>query len=79
MLMQISASATESDSPLRSVRLAHGQSLRDLAEATAIDVGTLSRLERGLRPLRVNQLFLIAQALGIRDLANRLAPFVRER
>lgn len=66
------------DNPLRSVRHAHGMSLHDLAKETDIDAGTLSRLERGLRPLRVSQLHAIARALGLRELADRLAPFIHE-
>ena len=53
-------------------------SLHDLAKETDIDAGTLSRLERGLRPLRVSQLHAIARALGLRELADRLAPFIHE-
>ncbi|HYS05865.1 MAG TPA: helix-turn-helix transcriptional regulator [Candidatus Dormibacteraeota bacterium] len=51
-------------SPLRIFRVAAGLTLDDLAGPTGIDNGTLSRLERGLRPLSVEQVQKIIAAIG---------------
>jgi transcriptional regulator with XRE-family HTH domain len=65
-------------SALQQMRRIQGMSLAELTSRTGIDTGTLSRLERGLRPLRVSQLYAICLATDERNLAERLAIFVQE-
>jgi transcriptional regulator with XRE-family HTH domain len=60
------------------MRRIKGMSLAELTAASGIDTGTLSRLERGLRPLRVTQLYTICLATGESDLAELLKDFVQE-
>ena len=69
---------SHSISGLRQLRRIKGMSLADLSTGTGIDTGTLSRLERGIRPLRVSQLLAICLATGERDLAERLQLFVQD-
>jgi transcriptional regulator with XRE-family HTH domain len=63
---------------LRKLRERRGVSLPWLADETGIEKGNLSRIERGLQPLRVTQLHKIAEALGVTSLAEALDPYVEE-
>ncbi len=63
--------------PLRAVRQAQGLSLRDVAVRARIDVGALSRIERGQARLSLEHLARLAKVLGLRDLTRLLEPFVR--
>jgi len=65
--------------PLRAVREAHGLGLNQVARLAHIDPGYLSRAERGLQRLSIPALYRVAQALGLRDLTRRLAPYVQGR
>ena len=49
---------------LRSLRLAHGWSIDDLAERAHISASTISRLETGRRRLALDHLVVLARALG---------------
>jgi transcriptional regulator with XRE-family HTH domain len=61
--------------PLRSVRIAHGLSLRETAERAGIDPGHLSRVERGQRGLSVDSLGRLAEVLNLPELVRMLAPY----
>lgn len=65
---------------LRAWREAHGISLRTLErlDPEHLQRWRTSRLERGLRPLRVDVLAAYAQALGRPDLVKALRPFTDE-
>lgn len=69
----------ESDkiTPLRAVRLAAGQKLEDVAAAIGIDVGTLSRIERG-EPTSATTAAKIANHFG-RGLIDELRILYPER
>lgn len=69
----------EDPSSLRDIRKARGQSLRDISDRTGIHKSQLSRFERGEGGLSLNALHRLARALGNSDLADQLAPYVRER
>ncbi len=49
---------------LRSVRLAHGLSLREAARRAHIDPAHLSKVERGQKSLSVDSLHRLAKVLG---------------
>ena len=72
--MQISP-RTRKPPPLRQVRVARGLSLRQVARAAAIDIGHLSRVERGEARLSYEALVRVARVLELRELAKLLAPF----
>ncbi|WP_238445860.1 helix-turn-helix domain-containing protein [Salsipaludibacter albus] len=61
---------------LRQLRADRGLTLRDVAEAAAMDVSTLSRLESGKRRLAVDHLPGLASALGV-TVDELLGPTVR--
>ncbi len=61
---------------LRAVREAQGLGLREVARRAGIDPTQLSRVERGKASLSVPALQRLAAALGLRDLARLLRPYV---
>lgn len=50
---------------LRTVRLAQGRSVREVAAAAGVDPAALSRIERGLRQPRADTLRRICAVLGL--------------
>jgi transcriptional regulator with XRE-family HTH domain len=62
-------------SVLRAVRVAQGLTLPQVAERAGIDVGHLSRVERGMAGLSISSLRRLATVLPLGDLERRLAPF----
>jgi transcriptional regulator with XRE-family HTH domain len=64
--------------PLRAVRRAHGLGLREVARLAEIDVGHLSRVERGERTLSLPALLRLARVLDLRELASFLEQYVRD-
>lgn len=62
-------------STLRTVRLAQGLSLRQVAEKARVDVGQLSRVERGQAGLSLDALARLADVLGLRELSRLLEPY----
>jgi transcriptional regulator with XRE-family HTH domain len=65
--------------PLRAIREGQGLTLRYVADSAGLDVGHLSRIERGQAGLSIESLARLAKVLGMRDLSRRLEPFrVRE-
>ena len=64
--------------PLRMVREARGMSLREVARKADLDPTFLSRVERGEDRLSVRSLNRVARALGLRELAKLLGPWVKD-
>jgi transcriptional regulator with XRE-family HTH domain len=64
---------------LRLLREQQNRSLSSVAKEVGLDKGSLSRIERGQRPLRVSQLVRIARALGQHIVVETLRPFVEEQ
>ena len=62
-------------SQLRIVREAQGLSLRRVSHDAEIDLGHLSRVERGQAGLSIDALARIASVLGLRQLAEMLEPY----
>jgi transcriptional regulator with XRE-family HTH domain len=62
--------------PLARLRILKGLTQEQLAVSTGIDRGELSRIERGIRPLRPLRLASIAQVLGYTP--DELAAQLRE-
>jgi transcriptional regulator with XRE-family HTH domain len=65
--------------PLRTVREAQGLSLRQAAQLAGVDIGHLSRVERGEASLSLDALARLAEVLSLRSLAELLHPYRRER
>ncbi len=65
--------------PLRAVRMAHGMTLRTVAERSGIDPGHLSKVERGQKQLSIESLHRLAVVLELSELAKLLAPYVSDR
>jgi transcriptional regulator with XRE-family HTH domain len=65
---------------IRSTRQAHNVSLGKLAkkDPQRFEKSRWSRIERGLHGLSVEDLYAFAVALGMRELARALRPFVTE-
>lgn len=66
---------------IRQARLEKGLILRDVANATGLSVGFLSRLERGERTdLMLSNAVAICEALGIPlgQLASKMMPLTRD-
>jgi transcriptional regulator with XRE-family HTH domain len=63
------------ETPLRTIRKAHGLSLAEVAEKSGVAKSTLSRLERGLHRPRADTLAKIAKALGLSELDDLLKPW----
>jgi transcriptional regulator with XRE-family HTH domain len=55
--------------------VAQGLTLPEVAERAGIDVGHLSRVERGMAGLSIGSLRRLAMVLPLGDLERRLAPF----
>ena len=64
--------------PLRGVRQGLGISVRELSRRTGLDATFLSRVERGEEHLSTRSLEKVARALGLRDLARLIGPWVRQ-
>jgi transcriptional regulator with XRE-family HTH domain len=62
--------------PFRTVRIAHGLSLRETARRSNMDPGHLSKVERGQAGVSVEQLKRLADVLGLNELSKLLAPYV---
>ena len=62
--------------PLREVRRANGKGLREVARATDIDPGHLSRVERGSASLSLDALHRVAVELGLNELARLIRPWL---
>lgn len=62
--------------PLRTVREAQGLGLNEVARLAKVDQGQLSRAERGRQRLSIPALYRVSVALGLKDLAQRLKPYV---
>jgi transcriptional regulator with XRE-family HTH domain len=60
---------------LRSIRKAQGLSLQRTAELAQIDIGHLSRVERGQAGLSIDALARLARVLGLSVLAQLLEPY----
>jgi transcriptional regulator with XRE-family HTH domain len=63
-------------SRLRILREARGLSLREVARIAGIDVGQLSRLERGGAGASIQTAIRLARVLGLTDAAKALKPFI---
>jgi transcriptional regulator with XRE-family HTH domain len=61
--------------PLRTIRKAQNLTLQRAAELAQIDIGHLSRVERGQASLSVDALARLAAVLDLKDLARLLAPY----
>jgi transcriptional regulator with XRE-family HTH domain len=59
------------------VRQARGLSLEHVAERSGVDIGELSRAERGLGGLSIPALRRVARVLGLRELYRLLGPYDR--
>ena len=73
--MQTELAETPTLPPLRAIRHARGLSLRKVAERAEIDVGHLSRVERGSAGLSVAALARLARVLGLHEFAQMLEPY----
>jgi transcriptional regulator with XRE-family HTH domain len=65
-------------STLRAVRRARGISLRQAATRAHIDVGHLSKVERGQKQLSIDSLYRLAVVLDLRELARLIEPYTSE-
>jgi transcriptional regulator with XRE-family HTH domain len=61
--------------PLRTIRKAQGLSLRQVSQRAKVDLGHLSRIERGQAGVTINTLARLAAVLGLRQLAEMLEPY----
>ena len=68
--------SVERPNPLRSFRTAQGLGLRELARRIQMDPQQLSLIERGKAGVTVDRLHSLAAALGLKQLAKHLSPFV---
>jgi transcriptional regulator with XRE-family HTH domain len=64
--------------PLRTVRKAQGLSLAQVAERSGVDIGHLSRIERGQAGLSIDTLARLAKALGLHELERMLEQYRRD-
>jgi transcriptional regulator with XRE-family HTH domain len=62
--------------PLRAVRTARGEGLRETARRATTDPGFLSRIESGQTQPSVRVLYRLALTLELRDLARLLKPYI---
>jgi transcriptional regulator with XRE-family HTH domain len=67
--------STMRENPLRAVRQAQGLTLTEVAAKAGIDIGHLSRIERGQAGLSLDALARLAHVLGLRELARLLEPY----
>ena len=77
-MQTLEAPAQTTAPPLRAVRQARGLGLREVARRANIDPAHLSKAERGLRVLSMPALLRVARVLELRELAQFLAPYVRD-
>ena len=63
--------------PLRAVRRAQGLSLSEVAERSGVDIGHLSRIERGQAGLSIDTLARLAKVLGLHELERMLEQYQR--
>jgi transcriptional regulator with XRE-family HTH domain len=70
---------TSSTPPLRTLREAKGLSLQQVADAAGVNIGHLSRIERGQTGLSVEVLARLAAVLELRELTKFLAPYRRAK
>jgi len=70
---------TEKQMPLRTIRLAQGRSLRDVARLAGVSPGELSEVERGRRDPSARTLRAICAALGLKTAVKLLDSLVPER
>jgi transcriptional regulator with XRE-family HTH domain len=75
--MQVSSPSEQRRNPLRAVRHAQGMTLKETAEAAGLDIGHLSRVERGEASLSLDSLARLAAVLELRSLAEMLGPYRR--
>lgn len=68
--------STQTVSPLRQARIQRGLTLPQAATLAQIDIGHLSRIERGHSVPTVTTLYRLAGVLNLRKLRNALAPFI---
>ena len=69
---------TKKVSRLRVLREARGLSLRGAARLAQIDVGQLSKLERGIGGVSLDTALRLARVLGLADVEKALRPFQSE-
>lgn len=62
-------------SPLRAIREGQGRTLERVAAEADIDVGYLSKIERGLATPSVQVLYRLASVLEIRELSRLLRHY----
>ena len=70
--------STEVDSPLATIRKAHGYSVRHTAKEARTDPSNLLRIERGDVMPTVPVLYRLAGVLGLAELRRLLEPYVPE-
>jgi transcriptional regulator with XRE-family HTH domain len=58
------------------VRKAQGLTLKQVADLSGIDIGQLSRVERGQCSLSIGALYRLASVLGMKPLAGALSEYV---
>jgi transcriptional regulator with XRE-family HTH domain len=63
--------------PLRAVRAARGDGLRETARRARLDPGFMHRIEAGKVQPSIQVLYRLAVALELRDLARLLKPYIR--
>jgi transcriptional regulator with XRE-family HTH domain len=73
------AAAPTAPSVLREARLAKGLSLANVARRADIDLGQLSKVERGAAGLSIGSLLRLADVLGLTEVTDALEPFVVQR
>jgi transcriptional regulator with XRE-family HTH domain len=61
--------------PLRAVRLALGLTLEEVSEKAGINVGHLSRVERGEAGISIGRLARVARVLGLTELERHLTLY----
>jgi transcriptional regulator with XRE-family HTH domain len=74
--MHTGSQPTPTRPPLRTVRKAQGLTLRQVADLSHINIGQLSRVERGQASLSIGALVRLASVLGMQPLAETLAQYV---
>jgi len=72
--MQVRSTVTQTP-PLRAVRLARGLTLQQVGDRAGIDIGHLSRIERGQARISVEKLARVAAVLGLTELERHLCLY----
>lgn len=78
-MVQKQSTARVTVTPIRTIREARGMTLAELAEKASVNLGHLSRIETGQVNLTVPTLYRLAEALGLREFAKILRPYVQEK